>query len=94
MKKTLIAVAMAAFVSTGAFAGPMPHNAHGAHTNHHSVHMASHNTPRPVPHAYHHHMPAPAPVVVHHSHHHHNDAGAILLGDAIIAFAILATNAM
>ena len=89
MKKTLIAVAMVAFVSTGAIAKPMPHNAPQSHNNH-SVHMVSH-AKHPAPHAHHYHA-APAPLVVHHSHH-HND-GAVLLGDMIIAFAILASNAM
>ena len=90
MKKALIAVAMAAFISTGAMAKPMPHHTPGTHQTH-SVHMVNHAPHHATPshHAHHH---APAPYVVHH--HHHNDIGAMLLGDAIIAFAILATNAM
>ena len=99
MKKILIPVACAAFISTGAMAAPMPNHSPATHTNH-SVHTMNHNA-RPAPRGHTgHHNPAPyvahvhhapAPVVVHHSHH---DTGAILLGDALIAFAILATNAM
>ena len=82
MKKTLIAVAMAAFVSTGAIAKPMPsHSAPKPHNNH-TVHMVNH-AHKPAPHAQHH----PKPVVVHH-HHHNNHTD---FGDVLIAFAILAT---
>jgi len=87
MKKTLIAVAIAAFVSTGAIAKPMSNHAPHSH-NSHSVHMVHHDH-KPVHHV---HYAAPAPVVVHHNHH-HND-GIILLGDALIAFAILASANM
>ncbi len=80
MKKTIIAVAMAAFISTGAIAKPMPHNAPKPH-NAHQVHMVSH-AHKPAPHKHHH---SPTPVVVHH-HHNHAD-----FGDVLIAFAILAT---
>ena len=90
MKKTLIAVACAAFISTGAMAKPMPQHTHGTHPSH-SVHMVSRGAPHhhgPSHHVHHH---APTPVIVHHSHH---DDGAILLSSAIVAFAILASNAM
>jgi len=80
MKKTIIAVAMAAFISTGAIAKPMPHNAPKPH-NAPQVHMVSH-AHKPAPHKHHH---SPTPVVVHH-HHNHAD-----FGDVLIAFAILAT---
>ena len=88
MKKILIPVACAAFISTGAMAKPMTHHAPQPHNNHHSVQMVS-RAHHPAPHVHHHH--APTPVVVHHSHH---DEGAVLLGSAIVAFAILASNAM
>ena len=107
MKKTIIAVACAAFISTGAMAKPTSHNAPKSN-NGHTVHIVNKTTPRPAPHvnnkpvqhhASHH---RPAPVVAHvrptppppAHHHHHHDSGAILLGDALIAFAILASNAM
>lgn len=94
MKKTLIAVACAAFISTGAIAKPMPHNNGSKPHNGHTVHMVDHGH-KPAPHHTQskHNRPAPAPVTVAH-HHHHNDSGAILLGDFILAFAILASNAM
>jgi hypothetical protein len=95
MKKTLIAVVCATFISTGAMAKPASHNNDPKPSNSHTVHMVDHGPKKPAPHHAHndhHHRPAPAPVTV--AHHHHNDSGAILLGDFILAFAILASNAM
>ena len=90
MKKTLIAVLCVAFLSTGAMAKPMHHNTphHGGghttvqviNTGHHggrSQHAPHH---RPS-----HHVAYSAPRRHHHSHDNIN-----LLGDALIAFAILA----
>ena len=106
MKKILIAVACAAFISTGAMAKPSSHSAPKPH-NGHTVHMVNKNTPKPAAHVNHmhahgprHHRPAPVVAYVHPTppppvHHHYNyDPGIALLGDAIIAFAILASNAM
>ena len=105
MKKTLIAVACAALISTGAYARPAQH-APQSHTNHHSIHAVSHNTPKPASHAKHHvnshhashHRPAPivasvrpTPPPPHHHHHHHHSH--LDVGDALIAFAILASAA-
>lgn len=102
MKKTIIAVACAAFISTGAMAKPashhgtQPHNNPPTHTMNHNAkpavhaHTGHHNPTPYVAHV----RPAPAPAPVYHHHHHHNDDAAVLIGDAIIAFAILATNAM
>ena len=94
MKNTLIAVACAAFISTGAIAKPVQKPAPQPHNNH-SVHMINKH---PAPRIHHH---APAPIVAHVRPtpppppvHHYHDSGAILLGDALIAFAILASNAM
>ena len=91
MKKTLVAVICAAFLSTGAFAKPASHAPQHNH-NSHTVQMTTHHAPKPAQHHHVHHS-KPAPVVVT-QHHHHNDTGAILLGDMILAFAILASNAM
>lgn len=106
MKKTIIAVACAAFISTGAMAKPASHNAPKPH-NGHTVHMVDNHAPKPAPHKNHksvhhtsHHRPAPVVAYVRPTppppphHHHHYDAGTALLGDVIIAFAILASNAM
>ena len=79
MKKTLIAVAMAMFVSTG-FAAPAPHA-----PTHHNNHIVEHHAPKPAPKMAHHH-PKPAPHVVYHHHYNHTN-----FGDVLIAFAILAT---
>ena len=96
MKKTLVAVICAAFLSTGAFAKPVSH-APQSHHNSHTVQMTTHHASKPGQHhapkpQHHAHQSKPTPVVV--AHHHHNDSGAILLGDMILAFAILASNAM
>ena len=93
MKKTLIAVACAAFISTGAIAKPMPHNNGSKPHNGHTVHMVDHGH-KPAPHHAHSKPHRPTKVTVAHHHHHHNDTGAILLGDFILAFALLASNAM
>ena len=96
MKKTLIAVACATFITTGAMAKPATHQAPKPQNNH-SIHMVNHSY-KPAPKHVKHHAPAPvqhvaqyrpAPAPVYH--HHHHDTGAIVLGDALIAFAILAT---
>ncbi|MBO4625867.1 MAG: hypothetical protein J5679_01140 [Alphaproteobacteria bacterium] len=79
MKKTLIAVAMAMFVSSGFAATPAHHT-----SSHHNTHVVEHHAPKPVHTAHQHHKPKPH--VVHHYHHNHTD-----LGDVLIAFAILAT---
>ena len=93
MKKTLIAVACAAFISTGAIAKPMPHNNGSKPHNGHTVHMVDHGH-KPAPHHAHSKHHHPTKVTIAHHHHHHNDTGAILLGDFILAFALLASNAM
>ena len=87
MKKTFVAVICAAFLSTGAIAKPMSHTPQQHNHHSHTVHMTTH-APKPATHVVHH--SKPTPVVVHH----HHDNGAILLGDMILAFAILASNAM
>ena len=89
MKKTLVAVAMAAFISTGAMAKPVQHHTSQPHNNH-TVHMTNPGHRPVVKHAHHH--ARPVPVVVHHDHYYHDNMH--LLGDALIAFAILASNAM
>ena len=106
MKKTLIVVAMATFVSTGAMAKSTPQHNAPKPQNGHIVHMVNKNTPKLAPRANHvnmhqpeHHRPAPVVAYVRPTppppaHHHSNNSGAILLGDALIAFAILASNAM
>ena len=95
MKTTLIAVACAAVISTGAIAKPMQ-PAQPSHNNSHSVHMVNkHQSPKPAPQA-HHNKPAQVVHVAHsrptppppHHHHHHSSFD---FGDALIAFAILAT---
>ena len=100
MKKTLAAVACAALISTGAYAKPASNHAPKPNNNH-SVHMtnSTHHSGKPTKHASHHSAPvthvvhhSSAPVVAHvgptpHHHHHHNHLD---LGDALIAFAILA----
>jgi len=85
MKKTLIAVICAVFVSSGAFAA-QPSHAPKHHNDTHVVHQVH----KPAPKVEHHHQPKPAPAphfVEHHHHYHHTD-----LGDVLIAFAILATS--
>ncbi len=94
MKKTLVAVACAAFISTGAMAAPSvhhntprPHNAPTHTMNHHAkpaihAHTGHHN---PTPYVAHVHS-APS----HHHHHHHSYNNTVLLGDALISMAILA----
>ena len=104
MKKTLIVATIAAVVSTGAFAKPASHNAPAPHNNQPSVHQTMNHKAKPAVHAHTgHHNPTPYVAHVHSRpahpapkpvYHHHHDTGAILLGDALIAFAILATNAM
>jgi len=91
MKKTLVAVACAAFISTGAFAGQSSHHSKKpdpkpAHVVEHTMphHTQPQHAPKPVHVAKHHHRPEP--VVVHHHHNNHTD-----FGDVLIAFAILAT---
>ncbi len=100
MKKTIVAVACAALISTGAMAKPMGHNhAPKPHNDHHGVQMVDKHAPRPAPHhasVHHrpqpiivHSRPTPPPAApMHHHHHHHNSFD---FGDALIAFAILAT---
>lgn len=97
MKKTFIAAATVAFITTGAFAGhPANHNKSAPKPIHVVEHNVSKPAPKPAPLAKHHkpkpvhvakHHPKPAPHIEHH--HHHID-----LGDALIAFAILATAAI
>ncbi len=106
MKKTLIAVACAAFISTGAMAKPASHQPSKPHNNNHSVQMVN-KAPKSAPHigkhgsahhsSHHHggprvqvaHVYAPPPPPAHHHHHHHSSH--LDFGDALIAFAILAT---
>ena len=105
MKKTLMAVAMAAIITTGANAKPASHNPPKPHNDNHPVQIVNnhnhsskpgHHAAAPRHHSKHH---APAPKIVqvrptppppppahHHHHHSHFD-----FGDALIAFAILAT---
>ena len=79
MKKILIAVACAIFVSTGAFAKPVSHV-----PGHHNNHVIEHHAPKPVHVVKHAHKPATH--VVHHYHYNRTD-----FGDVLIALAILAT---
>ena len=97
MKKTFIAAATVAFITTGAFAGhPANHNKPAPKP----IHVVEHNVSKPAPKPAllaKHHEPKPAPVVIHHKpkpepiivHHHYNNHTD--LGDVLIAFAILAT---
>ena len=104
MKKTIVAVAVAALVSTGAYAKPAFNHAPKPHNDHHGVQMVDKHAPKPANHSASHRRPqpivvaqvrpTPPPAPVHHHHHHHHDTTAVLLGDALIAFAILASNAM
>ncbi len=97
MKKTLIVAACAAIISTGAMAKPESHHAPKPHNDHQIV-QTSHHKPS---HHMNHHKPAHHTTVVHvaharptppppphHHHHHHNSFD---FGDALIAFAILAS---
>ncbi|MBP5364034.1 MAG: hypothetical protein J6Y49_01640 [Alphaproteobacteria bacterium] len=105
MKKTLIAVACAAFISTGAMAKPASHQPPKSHNNNHSVQMVN-KAPKSAPHISNHGAPAhhsshhgggvhvahvytAPPPPAHHHHHHHSSH--LDFGDALIAFAILAT---
>ena len=102
MKKTMIAVACAALISTGAYAKPSSNHAPKP-TNNHSVHTvnSAHHSGKPTQHAGHHSTSSvhvvhhnPAPVVAHVGpapHHHHHHHSGFDFGDALIAFAILAT---
>ena len=94
MKKTLIAVAVATFISTGAFAAQPAHNKKPApkpaHVVEHTMphHTQPHHAPKPahVAHRHHHKQHHTETRVVHHYHNNHTD-----FGDVLIAFAILAT---
>ena len=101
MKKTMIAVACAALISTGAYAKPAPNHASKPHNDHHGVQMVDNHAPKPANHSHHsashrrpqpivvaHVRPTPPPPAPAHHHHHHS---GLDLGDALIAFAILAT---
>ncbi|MBR4475729.1 MAG: hypothetical protein IKP05_03565 [Alphaproteobacteria bacterium] len=94
MKKTLIAVAVATFISTGAFAAQPAHNKKPApkpaHVVEHTMphHTQPHHAPKPahVANNRHHHKQHHTETrVVHHYHNKHTD-----FGDVLIAFAILA----
>ena len=94
MKKTLVAVACAAFISTGAFAAQPAHNkkpaSKPAHVVEHTMphHTQPHHAPKPVHVAnnrHHHKQHHTETRVVHHYHNKHTD-----FGDVLIAFAILA----
>ena len=95
MKKTIIAVACAALISTGAMAKPASHHGTQPHNNPAPTHTMNHRA-KPAVHAHTgHHNPTPyvahvrpTPPPPHHHHHHHNSFD---FGDALIAFAILAT---
>lgn len=87
MKKTLIAVVLTAFISSGAMAKPSHHHVPNNHNHHIVVHHAS----KPVHMASHHSQPAPRPYVARHKHRPHHHHNHIDVGSALIAFAILAT---
>lgn len=94
MKKTMIAVACAALISTGAYAKPASNHAPKPHNNPAPTHTMNHHA-KPAVHAHTgHHNPIPYVAHVHHTpapvYHHHHHSG-LDLGDALIAFAILAT---
>ena len=97
MKKTLLAAAMAAFISTGAIAKPASNTPPKSHNSHTTVQVAKHNSSKPAPKAHH---SKPQKTTVHIAHHsrptpppprHHHHHSSLDLGDALIAFAILAT---
>ena len=109
MKKTLIAVACAAFISTGAIAKPASNHAPKPHNDNHPVQTVKNHAPKSAPHvgnrtqahhSSHHHghggstvhvahvYSAPPPPAHHHHSHYHS---GLDFGDALIAFAILAT---
>ena len=103
MKKTLIVATIAAVVSTGAFAKPAQNHAPAPHNNQPSVHQTMKHNAKPAVHAHTgHHNPTPYvahvrprpshPAPMPPRHHHHSNSN--LFGDALIAFAILATAAM
>ena len=97
MKKTMIAVACAAFISTGAIAKPASHQPPKQNKANHPVQVMKHTAQKPTartkvhthhtPHVVHvvHSRPTPPPP---RHHHHHSNFD---FGDALIAFAILAT---
>ena len=107
MKKTLIAVACAAFISTGAMAKPASHQPSKPHNSNHTVQVVNKAPHKSAPHISNHGAPAhhsshhgggvhvahvytaPPPPAHHHQHYHHSSH--LDLGDALIAFAILAT---